>query len=231
MIRSLRANPLGAATAGGLAIFVMLLIAVTQSWGPLYSLDNWSVNQLHGVAIQHSAWTQLMRGVSDAGSIYAYGPLFAIIAAVLLLKRRWAEAFIVIATVLANTRVNDMVKLAVGRQRPSLPSPVDIVPGLSFPSGHAQSAVVAWTLIAWLTTGAVSGRWRWLTVSLPVVAILAIGLSRVALGVHYPSDVAAGYALGGAWVAVALALLRSRERPVGTLPAADPSNGCRQDAP
>lgn len=208
MSRARRRDPLVVTTVAGLAVFMTILVAVMQGWRPLQRLDSWSLSSLHRVAIEHTGWTQFMRDVSDAGTLYAYAPVFGVIVLVLLLRRRSAEALIVVATLLTNTRLNDLVKGLVGRERPVLPSPVDVAPGLSFPSGHAQASVVAWTLMAWLVTRVVSGRWRWVAAALAASAVLAIGFSRVALGVHYPSDVLAGYALGGAWVAPALVLLR-----------------------
>jgi membrane-associated phospholipid phosphatase len=193
--------------AASLLLFGMLLLAVTQGWGPLHSFDTWCTARLHQVAITHSGWVFVMRVVSDAGSFYAYVVVFGPVVALLILLRRWPQALVLVLTVLGSSQLNQLVKAAVARPRPTLPTPVYTAPGLSFPSGHAQSAVVGWTLLAWLLMRRLPCRWRWLPLLTAAVAILAIGFSRVALGVHYPSDVLAGFALGGAWVASALALI------------------------
>jgi undecaprenyl-diphosphatase len=113
--------------------------------------------------------------------------------------------------------LNGLVKQAVGRARPVLPDPVAHASGLSFPSGHAQSAIVAYSVLLLVFLPALRGVARVSAVSVAVVMVVAIGFSRMALGVHYVSDVLAGYALGAAWVAATAAsfnvLRRERGRP------------------
>jgi undecaprenyl-diphosphatase len=91
--------------------------------------------------------------------------------------------------------------MAVDRARPVLPDPVAHANGMSFPSGHAQAAVVAYSVLLLVFLPVLRGAWRSVVVSVAVLMVLAIGFSRVALGVHYVSDVVAGYVLGAAWVA------------------------------
>lgn len=87
--------------------------------------------------------------------------------------------------------------------------------GYAFPSGHSTQAVVVWGLLA---AFAVSGPWRTTRrFRVPVlcaaaVVILLIGLSRIYLGVHWVTDVAGGFALGGAWLALLLAARSRRQR-------------------
>lgn len=71
------------------------------------------MNRLHQVALAHTGWTQFMCVSADAGSIYAYAPLLGLIAIVLLLHRRGVGAFVVVATVLSNIRLNDIVAFAI----------------------------------------------------------------------------------------------------------------------
>jgi len=68
------------------------------------------------------------------------------------------------------------------------------------------------------------GAWRWVAVGAAVVFVLAIGFARVTLGVHYVSDVLAGYVLGAAWVAAMIAAFNAWRRERGR-PAADPARG------
>ncbi|MFE4462462.1 phosphatase PAP2 family protein [Nocardia tengchongensis] len=93
------------------------------------------------------------------------------------------------------------VKLAVGRPRPPLPERVVAIDGSSFPSGHAAGIAVVALVSAWMVTLA-SGWQRWIGVTAWATAVplvVAVGFSRVYLGVHYPSDIVAGWALGAAW--------------------------------
>jgi undecaprenyl-diphosphatase len=102
---------------------------------------------------------------------------------------------------LGGSLLNSLVKLAVDRARPILPDPVAHAGGMSFPSGHAQSAVVAASVLLLVLGRDLSRRGRRIAIAAGVLFVLAVGFSRVALGVHYVSDVLAGYVLGGAWVA------------------------------
>ncbi|MDI6894898.1 MAG: amidase domain-containing protein [Bacillota bacterium] len=92
-----------------------------------------------------------------------------------------------------------VLKVLVHRPRPELPHLVS-AGGYSFPSGHSFVSFVLYGYLV-LLVGRLAPRWRWLRVPLLLVAV-GIGLSRVYLGVHYPSDVLGGWALGAAWLAL-----------------------------
>ena len=98
--------------------------------------------------------------------------------------------------------LNRWLKDLIERQRPSENHLLE-VSSMSFPSGHAMSSIAFFGFLIYLVWRLVSTNWlRWILSILLVLLILAIGFSRVYLGVHYPSDVLAGYAAGGACLAV-----------------------------
>lgn len=98
--------------------------------------------------------------------------------------------------------LNTLLKELFGRPRPTVVEQVTAVSSLSFPSGHSMTAFIAYASVAYL-----GGRLeptavlRWTTWGLASLLILAIGASRIYLGVHYPSDVLGGYLAGLAWLA------------------------------
>jgi membrane-associated phospholipid phosphatase len=84
---------------------------------------------------------------------------------------------------------------------PVLTHPVAQEPGSSFPSGHAQAAIVGYALLLLVFLPILHGAWRRVAVTFAAFMVLAVGFSRIALGVHYVSDVIGSYVLGAAWVA------------------------------
>ena len=135
--------------------------------------------------------------------------LFALIAiAALLLVRLRREATLLAATILSGWVVNTLIKVLVGRPRPTIVSHLAEAGGSSFPSGHSFNSAVVYMGIA-LALAALSARRgvRWSLIAGAAILTALIALSRVWLGVHYPSDVLAGWLGGTAWALPASALL------------------------
>jgi membrane-associated phospholipid phosphatase len=192
--------------------FGLLLFLVEDKWPPLLDVDAGARDSLHGFAVDHTGFVTVLRVLSTIGSAVVYVPLFALVAVLLLRRRRPRLAIFVVVTMLGSTVLNALVKQAVHRARPVLPDPVAHASGLSFPSGHAQSAIVAVSILL-----LVAVRMRPLALAAALAWVLAIGFARVGLGVHFVSDVLAGYVLGLAWVAAMTAAFRAwqrEERPV-----------------
>lgn len=124
---------------------------------------------------------------------------------VLLLRRQWRSAMFVAVAMAGTGAWNQAIKHAVARARPDL-GPVPMPEhSFSFPSAHAMGAMaLACVLIAL----AWPGRWRWPVTAAALLFAVLVGLSRIYLGVHWPSDVLAGWLGGMCWVMmVAIAVL------------------------
>ena len=118
--------------------------------------------------------------------------------------RRRLAVFLLVTTAIGGL-LTTVVKMAVDRPRPSLIAPVATASGGSFPSGHAMGATVVYGALLLVFVPFVARRRRKLLVVATAVLVLAIGFSRLALGVHYISDVLGAYVLGLAWLAVSTA--------------------------
>ncbi|MDQ1668957.1 MAG: hypothetical protein QOE40_1018 [Actinomycetota bacterium] len=180
--------------------FALLLFLVQDKWRPLARADSGARDDLHSYAVGHGQFVTAMNTLSTLGSAPVYIAVFAVVVGWLLWRRLPRLALFVVVTVAGSSLLNQVVKVAVDRSRPVLPDPVAHANGMSFPSGHAQSAVVAYSVLLLVFLPVLRGTWRPTAVAVAVLMVLGIGFSRVALGVHYVSDVLAGYVLGGAWV-------------------------------
>lgn len=177
--------------------------------GPLTRFDG-------GIASDLNAWVhrnEAVLPILEALSWLGRPPLLAVwvaIAAVWCwrLERRRLAIFVV-ATSLGGGIVDTIVKLAVDRPRPIVDHPVSTALGKSFPSGHAMSSTVVYGALALLVLPTVARRWRPWLVALTSLIILAIGTSRLFLGVHFLTDVIGGYILGLAWLAGAAAAFQA----------------------
>ena len=96
-------------------------------------------------------------------------------------------------------------KYWIARARPDLEPHLVIVKSMSFPSGHATSSMVFFVMLALVLTER-HRRWRAAAAALAIVVALAVGTSRVMLGVHWPSDVVGGWAFGMLWLLLTLRL-------------------------
>lgn len=122
------------------------------------------------------------------------------VAGLLLVQRLWLTALATIAAVASGGWVVSLVKAHVARPRPMVVPHLVEVGNMSFPSGHsADSAVVYLTLAALATQVTRDPLVRRYIVAVAILLVGAIGCSRVYLGVHWPSDVAAGWSFGTLW--------------------------------
>jgi undecaprenyl-diphosphatase len=204
--------------------FGLLLFLVQDKWRPLLRIDAGARDDMHAYAVAHDGFVSALQTLSTIGSAMVYLPLFALLALWLAWRRLPRLALFVVVTVGGSPLLNSLVKMGVHRARPVLDDPVAHASGLSFPSGHAQSATVAVGVLLLVFLPALHGAWRIAAVAAAAAWMLVIGFARVSLGVHYVSDVLAGYALGAAWVTAMTASFSAWRRERGA-PAVEPTQG------
>jgi membrane-associated phospholipid phosphatase len=198
--------------------FALLLALVQARWVPLRDADLDAASDLHGYAVTHSAFVTAMRTLSTIGSYRVWTPVLSVLAVWLCWRRQPRLALFVAVTAIGSSLINNLVKSLVDRARPILAQPVSVAHGFSFPSSHAQAAVVGYGILLVIFLPMLRGAVRVVAVCGAVLMIAAIGFSRIALGVHYLSDVLAGYVLGAAWLAAMVAAfgvarVKPRQRP------------------
>lgn len=161
--------------------------------------------------------TTTMSAVTELGGVVAV-PIIAVAGAGLLWWRGGRrDAALLAAAVIGSTLLNSVLKVVFQRDRPDFWEHLVVEDSYSFPSGHAMASMslaAALVVIAW------SSRWRWPAIALGVVYVLAVGVSRLYLGVHFPSDVLAGWCVAVVWVVVVSVVFdgASRRRAGGERP-------------
>lgn len=186
-----------ALTAVAAVPFSLALVLVESHWAPLYRFDQDVAERLHRSALGSPAWVRVL----DFLTHVAWGPLtMRLLVAGVVVWLLWRRAFRLAAwaavTATAGGLVGVLVKSVVERARPHLPDPVAHAPGFSFPSGHAMAATTSCAVLLLVLLPLVPRAWRPLPWVLALVAVLGVGYTRVALGVHWVSDVVGGWLLG-----------------------------------
>lgn len=193
---------IGAAAAGLLLVFGMLADEVIE--GDTLNFDKAVLMSLRDSVDPANpigpVWFQeAARDVTALGSFTVLGIIVCVVIGYLALAKRRVTAIYVAFAVLAGTAISTILKMVFDRPRPDLAA-VSRVFTASFPSGHATiSAVVYLTLGALLAAASDHIRFRVFYIGIGIVLTLLIGLSRIYLGVHYPTDVIAGWSIGTAW--------------------------------
>lgn len=114
------------------------------------------------------------------------------------------ELILFISAIIGSAVLNQILKQVFHRVRPNFHRLIDIE-GYSFPSGHAMNAFTVYAILSFLLWRHIPSRWgRSILIVFSVFMIIAIGISRIYLGVHYPSDIIGGYLASGFWLIVAI---------------------------
>lgn len=174
----------------------LLAFAVRQQFDPLIRFDTAVIRSATDFT-RETGLADVLLALQDVSRpfllyILATGlALWAWLAKGLRNRALWAFVTMMIAW-----NVGLLVKVLVGRARPIVDDPISHSPGYSFPSGHAFNVAVVSTVVVFLLWPLLSSVGHRVSVALAVVFALVVGLDRLFLGVHFPSDVLAGYVLG-----------------------------------
>ena len=189
--------------AGGIWGFVLLADEVGE--GETETFDRSIVLALRDPAdlsdpIGPRWFEEVVRDVTALGSMFVLTLVTVAVIGFLLLVRKYGAALLVFVSVVGGALLGDLLKLLFDRPRPDLVPHGAEVYTLSFPSNHAMGAAVTYlTLGALLARLQVRSRVKGYFLVVSVVITVLVGLSRIYLGVHWPTDVLAGWSVGAAW--------------------------------
>lgn len=197
-----------AVTAAALAVpSLLLLLLVALEWRPLLSLDDDIARTTHRWAVDDPTTTRVSRILTDwVWDPWTMRALTAVVVIWLVVRGARLLALWVAGACLTGSVVQQGLKAAVDRPRPVWPDPVDSAHYAAFPSGHAMTAALVCGLLLWLLRVHGAGPALWRTgLGLAAVSVAGVGLTRIWLGVHWPSDVVGGWLLGALTVALTVA--------------------------
>lgn len=160
--------------------------------------------RMHAIGLASPRLTPVVLAVTWFGSKWALTGLTILGAVAALWQRNWRLALVWVVAMAGQGLTVNRLKLAFERPRAVFAEPIAVEDTFSFPSGHAAGALCGYGLLGHV----LSSRRRWplraLVGLVAALVIVAIGLSRIYLAVHYVSDVLAGYCIGTVWLSVAL---------------------------
>jgi membrane-associated phospholipid phosphatase len=193
------------------AVYALMWIGYTSNWKWLTTIDSSWLDIRHRYSVAHPAWVAAWNVFCTVlgPTVFRLATLIVIIFS--LVRRNLRVALFLVISVELTGIITEIAKYAANRARPA--TALVSAPSTSFPSGHAVGVMVG--VLALLTVVLPVARRplrAWL-VALGAVIVILIGVGRVVLNVHHPSDVLAGWALGYAYF-VACLLMVPPSRPV-----------------
>jgi undecaprenyl-diphosphatase len=183
--------------------FGVLTALVRARWAPLQTADQAVTDSLVSVVAEDRILRRILIGVTDLGGTGTLILALAVGGLWLLLRRLPRLAVYVVLTGAGGLILNPVVKELVERLRPVVETPVYSAGGWSFPSGHAMGSLVCYGVVLLVFAPTLQAGPRRALIGFAVLIVIGVGLSRIALGAHYLTDVLAGWLLGSLWLVLA----------------------------
>ncbi|WP_347552329.1 phosphatase PAP2 family protein [Pseudalkalibacillus hwajinpoensis] len=190
--------------AFGLIVAILAIMLFSELAEEILEKETLDFDQaiISGIDVVRSDWLlNLMEIITELGSVWWITVVTIATIAILWFKKKdlWSIISFVIAQG-AGGLLTTVLKNFFERSRPTVDAAYDAV-GYSFPSGHSMGSFILYGFLGYLIVRSQRGRTtKWISAVLVFLFILLIGFSRIYLGVHYPSDVLAGYSAGALWL-------------------------------
>ncbi|MEU7860443.1 phosphatase PAP2 family protein [Nonomuraea sp. NPDC049141] len=207
--------------------FSLLLVVAKM---PVNGLDADVAEDLHAYAVTHPDVTRVLIVWTDLFGPWPWRIAVIAYAGWLLHKGAPRLAIWAVTTVTVGGLLGLALKIIIARARPHLPDPVALAPGDSFPSGHAVNVTLGAGVIVLLVLPRLPRWGRRVVWAVAWFLVLSVGYTRIALGVHWVSDVVAGIVLGVAVVAATAAGFETWRREQGRKPASPQAEGVEPES-
>jgi undecaprenyl-diphosphatase len=198
------------AAFAALMVFLFLKLGSEVVEGETQGFDQALLNLAHGWRAQHPWLGPVLRDITSLGSTALLTLFTLATVAYLWLFAARRKALLVAISIISGVLLVTWLKIGFHRARPDPAWAELAVAGMSFPSGHtSMSAIVFLTIGALIAATRQRTSERLFILASAGLLTLLVGLSRIALGVHWATDVIGGWALGSAWAVLCLLLLRA----------------------
>jgi undecaprenyl-diphosphatase len=200
-------------------VFAALANAVRE--GETRQFDEWVLSALRQEAdkgqLKGPRWLTLgAEDITALGSPTVLGLTVLAVTGYLLLHGLYRNGMFIFAASVGGWVLNWLLKLAFSRARPDIVPHLREVMSSSFPSGHALTSAAVYLTLGTLLMRIAEGRLaKYYCIAIAMFVTFLVGVSRVFLGVHYPSDVVAGWLIGMSWALLCWAVERTLERRAG----------------
>jgi undecaprenyl-diphosphatase len=194
---------------------VLLALAVQSAAHPLLQVDQQVAGSLNTVVAPRPWLVTALQVLTAPGAAVTAWIVLSTLTVALLIRRRFRLAVYVAATGLGTAVLSPLIKQLVDRLRPMVDMPVATAGGPSFPSGHTLAVTVWVGVVLLVLLPLVPPARRRLAMAAGVAVVVIVGLTRIALGVHFVSDVLAGWLVGTGWLLVTATAFRAWRRHEG----------------
>jgi undecaprenyl-diphosphatase len=201
-----------------------LAVAVQAASGPVVGLDRAVAGDLNAVVAPRPWLVTTLLVLTAPGAAVTAWTVLTILTVVLLVRRKLRLALYVVVTGLGAATLSPLLKQLVDRLRPVVDVPVTTAGGPSFPSGHTLAVTVWVGTVLLVLLPVVPAHRRRSAIAIGVALVVLVGLTRIALGVHFLSDVLGGWLIGGGWLLATATAFRAWRRHEG-LAVAPPADG------
>jgi undecaprenyl-diphosphatase len=198
-----------------LAFYALLWFGFAQQWRWIDTTDRFALDVLHDFGITHPGWVVFWDLFCTVLGPTVFRLIALVVIVVALARRNVRAAMFLVISVELSGLITEAAKAAANRPRPA--EALVHAPSTSFPSGHALGVMVGVLAFLTLLLPIVRRPLRAWLIVVGAIVVVAIGFGRVALNVHHPSDVLAGWALGYVWFVVCVLSVP----PVVAITAAD----------
>ncbi|MFC5284959.1 phosphatase PAP2 family protein [Pedobacter alpinus] len=162
----------------------------------------------HIIAERTPNLTAFMKSMTFIGNSVGYFLLVPIVTVFFIIRKNWRISLEITIVLILSSGLNVVLKRIISRPRPPEINRLVFADFTSFPSGHAMSAITFYGFIIYLSYLLIKKYWlKYSVIIICCLMVLLIGFSRVYLGVHYPSDILAGYFAGIAWLMFCIIIL------------------------